>query len=269
MSWNMVDVLPAEGGITINGIFYRYTVDKIREDDMTVTIRNEDASKVGEYIWSETDDWSGVDGTTIIKIVPLNNTSATLFGDGEINVEGTGTVKDPSVIYSYIYDKCYIPLSDPSCPGYMDALYQWLKDNGLLDKEPNPNDPYYDEWVQWQLNQKVEKDDEELESEQAKKEETEEAGETLEARLGISSENKTIADAATQTAIMNALTSAAVFDQYYVANIPGGVYTDALKYEDKQLPDNRNGLRMNFAQDRVHREMIDSQYERINSIGEN
>jgi len=38
----MSSILPSETGLIVNGMIYRYTTEKVIEDDMKVHIRNED-----------------------------------------------------------------------------------------------------------------------------------------------------------------------------------------------------------------------------------
>jgi len=49
-------------------------------------------------------------------------------------------------------------------------------------------------------------------------------------------------------------------NQYYIVNIPGGIYDETIKLESNQLADNNRALR-NFASDTLHRRIVRSQYE--------
>lgn len=253
MEWDMLDVLPIPGGLMVNGVIYQYTVDKEREDDMKVHIQNEHAFEDG-YIFRETDDWSGLPGNRINKIVSFPDTNSTLFGRGSIETEGNGTVTDPNVMYSYKLDPCFVPLTDPSCPGYIQALYDWLKANGLLPKDTEIDDPYFNEFVQGMLKRKSEKEDET----KKKKEEDKEDESIEELNAGASIEG--LGDPAAQEAIMKALSMIPNFENYYAVNIQGGVYDDTLVLQDKNLPDNMNAMR-NLSQDTLHRSMVRSQYD--------
>lgn len=250
----MKDILPVPGGLMINGVIYRYTIDKQTEDDLKVHIQNENALSEG-YIFRETDDWSGLPGSTINKGVPLDNIPMEYFGNGSIELEGDGEIRDPSVIYSYMLDPCFIPLTDPSCPGYLDALYAWLKENGLLPDDADPNDPFFDELVQAALNKEAELE----EDEEIKKDEEEEEDSEIE-KLNASASLDALADSAQQDAIMQSLSTIPNFDNYYEVKIQGGVYEETVVLEDKELPDNPSALR-NLAQDTLHRSMVRSQYE--------
>jgi hypothetical protein len=256
----MEDVLPPEAGLVVDGLIYRYTVEKNVADDMKVHIRNESKLTFGEYIINETDDWSQLPGTTINKFLTFGGIPRDAIGDGEIAVEGTGTVKDPDVAYTYKFDSCYMPLSDPSCPGYNDALYKWLLENGLLNGDIDINDPYYDQYVQMLLKRKTEvEEEEEEEEEQIEDEEGDE--DDMESRLAVNDASMNIADAAMQNAMLQALRNVSQFDSYYTTIIPGGTYEETVVLEDTILPDNRRALN-NLAQQSLHRDLVRSQYDR-------
>lgn len=254
LQWDMEDVLPVPGGLMINGVIYQYTTEKEREDSMKVHIQNENAQDEG-YIFRQTDDWSGVPGNTINKLVSLPDVPAEYFGTGSIEVEGNGTVSDPTVRYSYKLDPCFVPLTDPSCPGYLQALYDWLRENGLLAEDVDINDPLFDELLQKILNREPEVEEDEKVVQKEEEEEDEEieklnAGATIEA----------LGDPAAQAAIMQAMSTIPNFENYYEVNIQGGVYEEVLVLEDKEIPDNRRAMR-SLAQDTLHRSMVRSQYE--------
>ena len=48
---------------------------------------------------------------------------------------------------------------------------------------------------------------------------------------------------------------------YYQRGIPGGSYNDTVNLTDTELPDNTSGLRNGFAQQLLHEQMIESQYD--------
>lgn len=261
LTWSMPDVLPNYGSsgytLTINGVIYRYTVDKETGDELLVHVRNEHSVEEG-YIFQETDDWSGLPGNTINKLVPLADLKAELFGDGEIAAEGEGTVSDPTVLYNYRYDydECWNPLNDPTCPGFLMAFYKYLKDNGLLGTELGADDPYYDEWVQAQLELEVELEDEE---EEADKKENEEEDLEKELSTMASGTMEDLIGAANQNDMMAALSNVPMITPYYNVTIEGGVYEETIKLQDTNLPDNRRALN-NLASDAKHKSMVRSQY---------
>lgn len=253
LTWDMMDILPVPDGLMINGIIYRYTIEKDPEAAAKVHIQNENAIDEG-YIVRKTDDWTNLPGSTINSSIMLPDIPGRYFGEGSIEVEGEGSVIDPSVVYSYKMDPCFIPLSDPSCPGFANALYDWMKANGLLPDDATIDDPFFNEYVQAALDQEVN-----LEEEDVKKEEEKEEDEEIE-KLNAGASVEALADPAAQAAIMQALSTIPNFDQYYAVNIQGGVYEEVLVLEDAQLPDNTSAMR-NLAQDSLHRSMVRSQYD--------
>jgi hypothetical protein len=51
-------------------------------------------------------------------------------------------------------------------------------------------------------------------------------------------------------------------DSYTVQTIPVVVYEETTVLKDSNLPDNKKALRNNLAQQRLHKQMVDLQYER-------
>lgn len=256
--WDMDNVLPPQAGLVVNGLIYRYTTDKNPEDDMTVTIQNEHLYE-NYYVIQETDDWSQLPPGTIVRRIDLANIPREIIGQGSIVVEGEGEVLDPSVSYSFRYDECYIVLSSPDCPGYNEALYAWLKENGFLDKEPDPNDPFYDEWVQLMLNRETDADEDEESKKSDEDEEEEDEGiEMMNRDVDI----KGFVDGARQNAMLQSFVLPN-FDSYTKIQLDGGVYEDTVVLQDGKIEDNRRAL-SNLAQDEVHRQMVRSQYENNN-----
>lgn len=262
--WDMTDVLPPEAGITINNVFYRYTMNKDPSAEAQVIIQNENAIDEG-YIFSHTDDWTNLPGSTINRLIPVEDIPKAYWGDGSITVEGDGQITDPTVAYSYRTDLCYNPLYSPECPGYFLALYQWLLDNGLINQQIDVNDPFFDKYVQEALNRVTEQDEQE-DREETTEEEKEE--ESMEDKLSVAGAAEKIADAAAQAAMLQSMANLPVFETYYSSSIPGGSYDETIQLIDKELPDNRRAMR-NLAQQRLHSEMVDSQYNRSNLIGDN
>jgi hypothetical protein len=256
LTWNMNNVLPPEAGLTVGGVIYRYTIDKDPAANTQVHIQNENAID-GGLLFRNTDDWSGLPGNTIVKSFTLPTIPLQYFGDGSIQVEGEGDIRDPFITYNYRYDTCFNPLSDPSCPGYEDNMYQYLLDNGLLNTEVEGYDPLADEFVRASLEREV---DLESDEEQEKNKEEEEDESSLEDALSIADNAIAIAEGAATLDQLSSLANLAQFNSYLTTNIPGGVYNDSVALEDAELPDNINALRVSFAQQRLHQEMVDSQY---------
>ena len=252
----MGSVLPPEAGLVVNGVIYNYTVEKEPQDPFKVHVQNENAAGT-DYVFRETDDWSGVPGSTINKMIGLDNVPREAFGDGSIETEGVGTVEDPKVVYTYKVDGCFIPLSDPSCPGYLDALRKWLSDQGFFDKEPDINDPFYDEWVQASLNKETIGEDEEAKQ---KEEENEEEDEQIKA-LNVDVTIDKLVNGADQNALIAQMSTIPYFDSYYTVDIQGGVYNETVVLEDSTLPDNGSAMR-SLASDQTHKDMVRSQYDK-------
>jgi len=258
-TWSMQNVLPKESGLVVNGVTYRYTVEKQQEDRLEVTVRNADALGDG-YVFSVTDDWSGLPANTINKVVPTNIPGES-WGDGEFVLEGDGNIVNPTVAYNYTWDLCYNPLLNSDCPEYFDALWQWLLDNGLINTAPDINDPFFDEWVQAMLNRETDEDEDEEESEeqQEDQEEEEEQSDLASSFFGAADAIQ-LANAAAEQAKLDALSNVPNFDSYTEVVIPGGVYEETVTLEGGELSDNRQALK-NFAQDELHRNMVRQQYD--------
>lgn len=259
----MKNVLPDSASpyitVEVNGLAYQYTMVKDPEADAKVTISNEDLANPGQNIFEETDDWSGNPGGSVRKFFRFGYTDSSRWGDGEISVEGEGTVTDPFVVYNYkmVVDdsyKCLSPLSDPSCPGYSTALQEYL---ASLAVPPSIGDPYYDEWVQAELNREASVEDEE-EIEQTTNNEVED---DLEEQLGGNNNIDKLVDSTAQQKILADLSLNPKIVPYYEVTIPGGIYEDTLVLPSSSYPDNRRAMR-NLASDANHKSMVRSQYER-------
>jgi len=262
-TWNMDNVLPSGiPGLDINLIIYSYTPNKETADDMVVHIQNENANGTG-YIFRESDDWSGQPGgIEIRKAVPVVPSNRSLWGNGSIEVEGTGTVEEPFVFYNYRVDPCYDPQFDPNCPGYqtpappeietvdVNSLYNSLDDENVQNSMTTTDNEY-------ETNE-----DEKSEEELAKEEEEEEkdSEERLEKALAAAETSLMFAEAVAQSQMLQAMNMAINMTSYYSANIDGGTYKDSVVLVDKQLPENRQALRNGFAQQLLHEKMIDMQY---------
>ena len=255
----MESILPPQAGLSINGLIYQYTITKDPTTDSWVVIQNENADGNG-YILSHTDDWSQLPGGTINKFLTFGDIPTLAMGDGSISVTGDGTLSDVNIGYNFKFDSCVVPLSDPTCPGFKDALYKWLLDNGLINSSVDINDPYYDQYVQDLLSRKAETSEDETTNNKDVKEEKEDK-DSLEAKLSVTDINMRIAQAAKQNAMLEALrVTPTEFNAYLTASIQGGVYEESVILEDTTLPDNASVMR-NLAQDGLHRTMVRSQYD--------
>jgi hypothetical protein len=259
LQWTMESILPPQAGLSINGLIYQYTITKDPTTDSWVVIQNENADGNG-YILSHTDDWSQLPGGTISKFLTFGDIPTLAMGDGSISVTGDGTLSDVNIGYNFKFDSCVVPLSDPTCPGFKDALYKWLLDNGLINSSVDINDPYYDQYVQDLLSRKAETSEDETTNNKDVKEEKEDE-DSLEAKLSVTDINMRIAQAAKQNAMLEALrVTPTEFNAYLTASIQGGVYEESVILEDTTLPDNASVMR-NLAQDGLHQTMVRSQYD--------
>ncbi len=255
-TWVMTNVLPQQLGLTVGNVIYQYTTVKNTDDDMVVSVQNENAQGSG-YIFRSVDDWSGLPGNTINKVVPAGNIDISKWGNGSIDWTGTGSVTDAKVIYTYQYDLCFDPQSRPDCPGYITPVDYSLEEV-VYDEDQ--------QYIQDELDRKKTLKDEEEQEEADRKamlaKKRREDDERLEVLLGIVntdalSQEQLIKHG--QLTAMNGLSSS-----YYTA-IPGGTYQETIALIDSKLPDSKNGLRTNLAQQVLHQQMVDSQYNNNNN----
>ena len=161
LNWVMTNVLPQQAGLQVSNVVYRYTTVKNAEDDMLVHVQNENARGPG-YIFRSTDDWSGIPGNSINKAVAVPYVDISYWGPGSIEVEGFGTVTNAEVFYTYQFDPCFDPQSNPQCPGYQDPFVIELNEVDVYD-------PLEDDLVQDELDRKANmkaQEDEEKEMEE-------------------------------------------------------------------------------------------------------
>ena len=240
-------------GLRVNGVFYQYTPIKNTEDDMVVHVRNKRVGSDG-YIFSNTDDWSGLPGgTPITKGFIIDNLPIELWGGGSIDVEGKGSVVDANVVYSYKYNNdCLTPMSDPSCPGYVDAVLSMMGDSKI-----EAYDPLADENIADVMDEKVELDEE------VQQEDDEKAKEKDRLQRMLSGVNDSVlsANITSQNLLMFAMTNSITMNPYYDKKLAGGDYKETVVLDGGQLPDNKKGARAGLAQQLLHTEMVSMQYE--------
>jgi hypothetical protein len=249
----MTNVLPPEAGVEVNSIFYQYTAVKDPDDDMVVNVQNKHLTQDG-YIFRETDDWSQLPGQTITKYIALPNIPKSVWGDGEIEVEGQGSVQNPTVIYNYKVDPCFDPQLNPACDGYIpnipnvdeQYIYDPLNDDNVSDTLNSKDTEYY----------------EEQEETESKEESDEDREMRLEKALSIANNSALFADALAQSQILQAMNNTILMNQYYGAVIQGGVYQETNSLADTKLPENKTGLRNGLAQQILHEKMVNSQYNK-------
>ena len=259
LNWSMTNVLPAPPGLDINGIFYRYTANKNPEDDMKVHVQNKNANGTG-YVFRDTEDWSGAPGgIEVRKIIGIGDIPRAAWGDGSIEVEGTGTIENPTVIYSYKVDPCYDPQFSPSCPGYKVPVPD------IPEVKIELYDATQDEYVNLSSEEKVsiEENEERLsEKEEEEKEAAEEAKRKYRLQKLMSATDAAALFAENQRIEqMNRAMDVAVGNTYLTATIPGGQYKETVRLVDAKLPENKAGLRNGLAQQILHEKMVSQQYK--------
>lgn len=235
----MYNVLPNVAGVEVNGIFYRYSVEKQTEDDMRVTVGN-------DGVFSLTDDWSGLPSNTITKGLSFDNIPARSWGDGSITVDGDGEVRDATVIYSYRIDECADPQSSPSCEGYLHQVT--ITDPDLYDASDDEAVKIATQETDLSLIDDSEPEDEE---EKPKKKSRLE--------LGLSAGKTALA--LFQDQAVTAINDRTNLASYYATAINGGEYQDAPMLIDTDIPENKRALRNNLAQQALHAKMVQQQYE--------
>lgn len=245
--WAMQNVLPQQAGLTVGNVFYRYTTVKDPSADFTVAVQNEDAAGEG-YIFRSVDDWSGIPGNTINKLISVGDIPIERWGDGSIETVGEGIVTNQYIAYTYKYDPCFDPQSDPSCPGYLPEITEVSVDI---------YDPLQDQLILDELNKKPYKDKEEEERQRKKKERKQKAKERLEVALGAVDSALLTAENVAKAAELIALNPNI---NIYYSTIDGGVYKDSVNLTDRKLPDNPKSKRAQLAQQLLHEEMVKSQY---------
>jgi hypothetical protein len=242
----MGNVLPAASGLTVDGVIYQYTTVKNIKDPMIVNIQNKNAYQPG-FVFRSQDNWSGLPGNTITKVVPVDNIPILRWGAGSINVDGIGEVRNPSVVYKYKYDTCVDPLSSPSCPGYSAAMLKQL-----TEKPVEIYDQLADQYVKNALDTKFT------------------AEEEIKIQLAAKRNDKPIDKKSVSSPLsprdallesqLEMLNNIPGFELYKLS-IPGGVYNDVLRYPDKKLPDSKDARRLGLAQEKLHKAMVDLQYK--------
>ena len=249
----MRNILPQQAGLQVNGVFYRYSVFKETEDDFIVSVQNENARGSG-YIFREVDDWSGLPSNTISKNIAVPNIDISYWGAGSIVTEGNGTVEDAEVLYSYKYDPCFDPQSDPNCPGYEDPFVMQLNEVKIVD-------PLDEDYIQAELDRKAQlKQQEEDERQRQRRkfaESVEEEEERLEDLLGIEDQNDFSKE---QIRLHNELMDVRGIPNSYLLSLSGGDYPESIALKDSELPRNKRGLNVTLAQEVKHQQLVNLQY---------
>ena len=248
LNWVMTHILPEYAGLEVNGLVYQYTAVKDPESDMIVYVQNEYADGNG-YIFRNADDWSGIPGNTINKSFVFPNLRAELWGPGSIEIDGDGSVEDPSVVYTYKYDTCYDPQTNPDCPGYEEPVEV---------PEIPFSDPLEDQLVLDEINKQAEIDREQEEEDRRRRQKENKVKGALEKLLADGTNPELISAEAEKMAV--ALFNITLPTSYYNP-LRGGEYIETIQLDGGEIQDNKRARRINFAQQLLHTEIVNSQYE--------
>ena len=264
LRWSMGDILPDPPGLDINGVIYSYTINKDVDDQVDVHVQNENALGTG-YIFRETDRWmpGSLSGTGINKVVPVvPGIPRAAWGEGSIEVEGEGSVSDPTVRYTYRVDPCFDPQFDPNCPGYKTPVpdIPTIDLSSLYDVTNDENVNLNRETELTEESDEDEKTEEELAEEEEEEEKDRE--QRLEDALAEAGRSEMFAQALAQSQILASVNAATNMNSYYSTSIAGGTYKENVVLVDKELPNSKRGLRNGLAQQLLHEKMIDMQYNR-------
>ena len=251
-NWVMQNILPQQAGLTVSNVIYRYNAIKEVQDDMIVYVQNEDALGDG-YVFREEDDWSGLPGTGIRKVIPVGAIPLQRWGDGSIEIQGEGSVENASVTYTYQYDPCFDPQSDPSCPDYQ-VPYNLEDIIPVIEFE----DPLQDEFIRAEMEKKAKLEREKEQEEYERKKLKQKVKVDLEKMLGGLNMQMMNDSAILQEQALFALN---YIPKSYLESIDGGEYNDVLKFEQKEISDNRKARRAIFAQQLKHEKMLELQYD--------
>lgn len=261
-NWSMTGVLPDYSSpnvtLQVNGLTYYYVMTKETADVVKVYVRNEDPIN-GGYVFEEVDDWSGLPGNSIQKNFRFAGIPGEQWGQGSMDIEGNGTISDPSMIYSYRMDIttpdiiCTNPLADPTCPGFLDAVYKYVSTFETM----TPDEEFYEYWLQLQEARKVE-----VEEKEEVVIEEEEEEESLEWLLRNDPSVAGLVDLQRQEDVLKKLANDPLFEPYYLVEYQELIdYPDKHIIESKELPDNNRALRQ-LASEAKHYSMVRSQYDR-------
>lgn len=251
-NWVMQNILPQQAGLTVSNVIYRYNAIKEVQDDMIVYVQNEDALGDG-YVFREEDDWSGLPGTGIRKVIPVGAIPLQRWGDGSIEIQGEGSVENASVTYTYQYDPCFDPQSDPSCPDYQ-VPYNLEDIIPVIEFE----DPLQDEFIRAEMEKKAKLEREKEQEEYERKKLKQKVKVDLEKMLGGLNMQMMNDSAILQEQALFAMN---FIPTAYLDSLDGGEYNDVLEFERKEISDNRKARRAIFAQQLKHEKMLELQYD--------
>ena len=261
-------------------------------DDFTVTV---DVYKADgtlyqsyTYDYGYSHDWTSHTGS---ETFPDQFLDPGFFGNMVVSAEGNDTgywaghwgpefsTGESSITLTYSSNPCYNnPLYDPACIGYAEAIAQLIleqqelliasiPEQEILYEEPIQNITSNEssmgmENTQTQSQSSSSSNQDDTEEKKTKKEKLKEAAKKIAAGLQeqiVESENMTEQQLA-QAEMLAMMNYVPAFDLYKMA-LAGGTYPDVTFYTPTTIPDSPNGKRNNFAQQLLHQQMVDMQYE--------
>lgn len=248
MNWLMSNVLPSVAGLSVNAVIYKYAVEKEVSDPFIVDVQNKNARGDG-LIFHSRDDWSGLPGNRINKVIGVGSIDASYWGDGEIKSQGVGRISEASVVYAYTRDSCAEPTVDPTCPNYKVELPTLLP-TPIIEEVPMP------ELVSKNtlIIEDTESSKESIKTHQNKKDER-----VIRSSKIITQNALINAEAVQKAAAFESLNNIPKFETYSFT-MNGGVYRDTVKLQDGKLPDGKRGLVNTWAQQELHTKMVEQQY---------
>ena len=186
--------------------------------------------------------------------VPVADIPIDYWGDGSIEIEGKGSVEDPSVIYTYKYDTCYDPQSSPECPDYQEPYR--LED--ILPKEEYV-DPEQEEYMRLEMEKQYKLEQQKEQEEYERRKRMSKVKVDLEKLLGGLN-----TQALSESAILQeqALFAMNYIPVSYTNALQGGTYQDVPMLKDGYIPRNKKARRVGLAQQRKHEEMLNLQYDK-------
>jgi len=257
---------------------------------ITVDVYKEDGTLYTSYVYDYTQfqGWTTHEG---YETFPDQFLDPAFFGNMTISAEGNDAgywaghwgpefdTSQSSLILTYSSNPCYNnPLYDPACSGYAEAIAQLILEQQELAITSIPEQEiFYEEPIQnitsnessmgmentqSQSQSNSSPDQDNTEEKETKGKKLKEAAKKIAAKLQeqiVESENMTEQQLA-QAEMLAMINYVPAFDLYKMT-LAGGTYPDVVFYPTTTVPDSPNGKRNNFAQQLLHQQMVDMQYE--------
>ncbi len=257
---------------------------------ITVDVYKEDGTLYTSYVYDYTQfqGWTTHEGS---ETFPDQFLDPAFFGNMTISAEGNDAgywaghwgpefdTSQSSLTLTYSSNPCYNnPLYDPACTGYAEAIAQLILEQQELAITSIPEQEiFYEEPIQnitsnessmgmentqSQSQSNSSPDQDNTEEKETKGKKLKEAAKKIAAKLQeqiVESENMTEQQLA-QAEMLAMINYVPAFDLYKMT-LAGGTYPDVVFYPTTTVPDSPNGKRNNFAQQLLHQQMVDMQYE--------